>query len=172
MPKKIVIIGPESTGKSTIAKELAEYFDCPWVPEYAREYIEKLDRPYEYDDLLEIAKGQIQSEDMLLDDEKEFIICDTDLNVIKVWSMHRFGKVDPWILEQIKSRKYDCYLLTDIDIPWQEDAQREHPDPEMRSYFFEWYLNIVSESGIPFHIISGEAKQRLSNCIEIIKRKS
>lgn len=171
MPHKIVVIGPESTGKSTLSKSLAEYFNCPWVPEYAREYIERLDRPYEYDDLLEIAKGQINEEEEAIVISEDLLICDTDLHVIKVWSKHKFGKVHPWIAQQITERKYDLYLLTDIDIPWQNDPQREHPEPEKRKHFFEIYRNIVIDSGLPFKIISGSIEVRLNDSVQFIEEK-
>ncbi|WP_373495747.1 AAA family ATPase [Aquiflexum sp.] len=169
MPHKIVVIGPESTGKSTLSKSLADYLKCPWVPEYAREYIERLDRPYVYEDLVEIAKGQIREEEKGILGAENILICDTDLNVIKVWSQHKFGKVNPWIERQISERKYDLYLLTDIDIPWENDPQREHPEPEKREYFFKIYKQIVIKSGFPYKIISGSIEERLIESVEFIE---
>jgi NadR type nicotinamide-nucleotide adenylyltransferase len=172
MPKKVVVIGPESTGKSTLSQALAHHFDCPWVPEYARTYLEQLGRPYGYEDMLEIAKGQVELEEIASEKAKDLVICDTDLHVIKVWSVHKYGKSHDWILDQIKSRKYDIYLLTDIDIPWEEDPQREHPQPEMREYFFEQYQNLISATGVPYARISGSVLQRLEQAVEVIKSLS
>jgi NadR type nicotinamide-nucleotide adenylyltransferase len=170
---KVVIIGPESTGKSTLAQGLSAYFDCLWVPEYARRYLEEKKENYEYSDLLAIAKGQIDLEDKLAQSAKELLICDTNLHVIQVWSDHKFGTSDPWILDQIQKRRYDFYLLTDIDIPWEDDPQREHPQPEMRKYFMEKYRELVSATGVPFAVISGNQEQRLESAIaEIEKAKS
>ncbi|WP_373522001.1 AAA family ATPase [Aquiflexum sp.] len=169
MLHKIVVIGPESTGKSTLSKSLAAYFNCPWVSEYAREYIERLDRPYKYEDLLEIAKGQINEEEEAMKQAEGLLVCDTDLHVIKVWSQHKFGKTHPWIEQQISNRKYDLYLLTDIDIPWENDPQREHPEPEKREYFFKIYKQIVINSGLPYKIISGSLKERLMESVEFIE---
>lgn len=169
MRHKIVVIGPESTGKSTLSKSLAEYFNCPWVPEYAREYIERLDRPYRYEDLLEIARGQIREEEKAIEKSTNLLICDTDLQVIKVWSQHKFRKVHPWISQQISERKYSLYLLADIDIPWENDPQREHPDPEEREYFFGIYRKIVIDSGVPYKVISGSIKERLMKSVEFIE---
>jgi len=171
MLKKVVIIGPESTGKSTLAENLAGYFGCLWVPEFAREYLEKLDRSYEYDDMVEIAKGQLGLEDELSLKSKELLVCDTDLNVIKVWSDHKYGKVHPWIENQIKTRKYDLYLLTDIDIPWQDDPQREHPGPAMRKYFFDLYFRILQESGVHFALVSGNEEERKQLSVDLIQEK-
>lgn len=169
MLKKIVILGPESTGKSTLAQGLASFFDCPWVPEYARQYIENLNRPYGYEDLLEIARGQIALEDKQSEKASDLLICDTDLHVIKIWSEHRFGKVDPWIVSQLIKRKYTFYFLTDIDIPWQDDPQREHPDPAMRKYFRNLYERELVVKVLPFAIISGTYEQRLSKAAALIQ---
>ncbi|MFD2034111.1 AAA family ATPase [Belliella marina] len=168
--KKVVIIGPESTGKSTLSKALAATFGEHWVYEYARQYLNDLGRTYQYEDLLEIAKKQIGLEDKKLKKSKNILFIDTDLNVIKVWSDHKFGKTDPWILEQIKKRKYDLYLLTDIDIPWEDDPQREHPNPEMRSHFFNIYKDLLQASGIPFEIISGGYDERFVSAMKALKK--
>ncbi|MCH6235335.1 AAA family ATPase [Cognataquiflexum rubidum] len=170
MLKKVVIIGPESTGKSTLAENLAGYFGCLWIPEFAREYLDNLGRPYSYDDLTEIAKGQVGLEDEFGLKSKDLLVCDTDLNVIKVWSKHKYGRVHPWIEDQIKTRKYDLYLLTDIDIPWQDDPQREHPDPIMRKYFFDLYQKILQDLGTPFCLISGNEQVRKGLAIEMINK--
>lgn len=171
MLKKVVIIGPESTGKSTLAKNLADHFECLWVKEYAREYLEKLNRPYDYEDLFEIAMGQTALENEQSLKSQELLICDTDLKVIKVWSEHKYQMVHPWIEDQIKIRKYDLYLLTDIDIPWKDDPQREHPDPTMRKYFFDLYQKILLESGVPFALVSGNQEERKQLSIDFIHEK-
>jgi NadR type nicotinamide-nucleotide adenylyltransferase len=169
--KKIVVIGPESTGKSTLTKGLAEEFGEPWVPEYAREYLEKLNRTYEYEDLLEIAKGQIALESDAERKAEKFLFCDTNLHVIDVWSQHKFGKTDPWITKTLQEKHYDFYLLTDIDMPWQYDPQREHPAPEMRRHFFSLYEKIVRESGVPFDVFSGNEKKRLESAKKKIENR-
>lgn len=168
--KKVVIIGPESTGKSTLTSDLSKAFAEPWVPEYAREYLEKLPREYQYRDLLQIAKGQIAGEEEKKKYAQRILFCDTDLQVIKVWSDHKYGKTDPWILNQIGIRKYHLYLLTDIDIDWEDDPLREHPDPEMRKYFFDKYHQMMLESKVPFAIISGPPKERSETAIKAINR--
>ncbi len=167
--KKIVIIGPESTGKSTLTKGLAERFREPWVEEYAREYLEDLGRDYTYEDLLKIAQGQIALEEDKAKTANRLLFCDTDLHVIQVWSDHKFKKTHPWILQQIRERAYDLYLLTAIDIPWQEDPLREHPDPAMRQYFFDLYHQLLSTSDTQFFLISGNAQQRLDQAVSYIE---
>ncbi len=168
-PKRILILGPESTGKSTLAAALAAYFQEPWVPEVAREYLEKLDRPYAYEDLLQIGKQQMQLEDELARGAKNYLFCDTDLRVIRVWSQHRFGKVDPWVLEELERRTYALILLCATDLPWQADPLREHPDLEIREQLFDQYLEITQQSGFSFQLISGDASARLITSVEAIR---
>ena len=163
--KKIVVIGPESTGKSTLSEALAKQLHTVWVPEYAREYINSLKSPYTEDDLLIMAKGQMQHEDALMRQANKFLICDTDLHVIKVWSEHKYGRCHSWVLEEIAKRKYDLYLLTYIDTDWENDPQREHPEPEMRNYFYKTYLDIVQNSGVPWVDIRGDHEQRLKEAL-------
>ena len=168
-PKRILILGPESTGKSTLAEKLAKHFAEPWVPEVAREYLEKLDRPYAYDDLLQIGKQQMRTEDELAMQAQNYLFCDTDLRVIQVWSQHRYGKVDPWVLEELARRTYDLILLCAPDLPWQADPLREHPELEMRQQFFEIYKQLSQASGIPWILISGDTDKRLSTAIQTVE---
>lgn len=168
--KKIVVIGPESTGKSTLSAALAEALNTIWVPEYARAYLEQLGRPYEQHDLIEIAKGQLQSEDELAAKANRLLICDTDLNVIQVWSNARYGKCDRWITENIATRRYDMYLLTNIDTIWEDDPLREHPLPEERRYFYNIYRDIVQSTNLPWADISGKHEERLKNALEAIRQ--
>lgn len=167
-PKRVLILGPESTGKSTLAEDLANHFDAPWVPEFAREYLEKINRPYEFEDLLEMGKGQVALEDQLAEKAKNFLFCDTDLRVIHIWSEHRFGKTHSWVLDEIARRKYDLILLTDTDLPWTPDPLREYPELEMRQYFFKKYLQLAEESGFPFLIVSGDRTKRMKTAMEAI----
>lgn len=166
--KRIVIIGPESTGKTTLTTELAGYFHCPMVEEYARDYIDRLNRPYAEEDLLKIAAGQLALEDSREDINRPYLFCDTDLRVIKIWSEYKFNVVHPWILRQIEKRKYHAYLLMDIDIIWKPDPQREHPDN--REQLFEIYRNELESSAVPFEVISGVGRLRLNNALKSISR--
>ena len=169
-PKRILILGPESTGKSTLAEDLASHFGEPWVPEFAREYLEQIDRPYRYEDLLEIGKGQVASEELLAEQAEKFLFVDTDLRVIHIWSEHRFGKTDSWVMEQLAQRNYDLILLTDTDLPWTPDPLREYPELEMRQYFFDKYLNLTKESGFPYSVVSGDRTSRLEESVKILER--
>ncbi len=169
--KRIVIIGPESTGKSTLTTGLAGYFDTAFVPEYARLYLEQLDRPYTASDLEAIARGQISLEDTTAAAcHRDLLFCDTDLQVVKVWSEDKYNHCPAWILQEITTRHYDLYLLTDIDMPWQDDPLREHPEPQMRAYFFHIYRDIVQQSGIPFVLVTGNEQQRLARAVAAIQQ--
>jgi NadR type nicotinamide-nucleotide adenylyltransferase len=164
---KIAITGPESTGKSQLAAELAEHYKTVFVPEFARAYIENLDRPYNQADILEIAKGQIRDEEKILKQASGMLFCDTELIVTKIWSEVKYGVCDPWIPEMIEKNKYDLFLLCNIDIPWQADPQREHP--HLREKLFDLYFNELTQLGFPFKVLSGLGKERLKNAIDLIE---
>lgn len=168
MLKRIAITGPESTGKSSLAKELAEHFQCGWVPEFAREYLRKAGKAYKYADILSIAKGQKKLEEKLAKDASGFLFCDTELTVTKIWCEFKYGKVHPWITENLDKQNYSHYLLMDIDLPWQPDPLREHP--EKRKELFELYVAELQSRKRPFEIVSGNGKQRFNHAIEIMNQ--
>jgi len=164
--KKVCVIGPECTGKSDLAQFLAKHFQTPCVEEYARAYLNKLGRAYDQVDLLKIAHGQLRMEDEWVYEANKLLVCDTNLIVIKVWSEHKYGNCDAEILKKIAERKYDLYLLTNIDIPWVDDPQREHPDK--RQHFWKIYKDEVVKTGVPFVEISGERETRRKIALEAI----
>lgn len=166
--KKIAIVGPESTGKSQLTEHLALHYNTAWVKEYAREYLEKLKRDYTYDDLSIIAKKQIETEDERLSLSNKFLFIDTNLLVIKVWSDFIYCKTEPWIIEEIKKRKYDLHLLCDVDLPWQPDPLREHP--HMREKLFAIYKSELENFGIEYKVVRGEGDERLQNAKEWIEQ--
>ncbi|MEO8583272.1 MAG: ATP-binding protein [Flavitalea sp.] len=167
--KKIVIIGPESTGKSTLCEQLATHYKTLWVPEYAREYLLKEGKKYTYDDLLVIAKKQLQAEDEYAAKTKEdFLFIDTNMYVMKVWCEFVFGRCHHWILDRIAERTYDYYLLCNADLPWVKDELREYPDLISRLKLFHLYKDIVVNQPVPWKIISGDYDQRLASAISAI----
>ena len=165
---KVAVIGPECTGKSELSAFLASHFKTEWVPEYARGFMDKLVRPYIQSDLLTIAHGQLRVEDEFMRDANKVLICDTNLYVIKVWSMFKFGACDDEILQYIAHRKYDLYLLTYVDIPWEDDPQREHPGK--RQELYDLYLNEMKNQPVPFVEIKGDRETRRNMAVEAVGR--
>lgn len=173
MIKKVVVIGPESTGKSTLCEQLANRYGTSWVPEYAREYLLTHGARYTYEDLLVIAQQQVAQEDRLAatletSGTSNLLFIDTDLYVMKVWCEYVFGKCHPWILDQIALRPYDLYLLCDTDLPWVKDELREYPDLESRRELYHIYKDIMLNQGVPWTIISGNYEQRLEKAVKIV----
>jgi NadR type nicotinamide-nucleotide adenylyltransferase len=172
MLKKIVAIGPESTGKSTLCKQLAAHYQCSWVPEYARAYLEEKGTDYTYEDLFTIATEQLKTEDQLYAEavarNDQYLFIDTDMYVMKVWSEFVFNKCDNRILSQIANRHYDLYLLCDVDLPWQQDALREYPEIEKRKVLFDYYHDAMINQPVPWTIIQGTDEQRLANAVKTI----
>lgn len=166
--KKVVVIGPESTGKSTLSAALATYYNTAWVPEYARHYLDRLDRPYEKNDLIKIATGQLQWEDEKVKEANKLLICDTDLIVLKIWSEHKYSDCPQEILDQVKTRSYNLYLLTDIDLPWKDDPQRENP--HLRDYFMDIFEQEIKATGVPYVKISGDHYQRMKKAVEAVDK--
>ena len=163
---KIAITGPESTGKSLLAQELADHYRTVCVPEFARVYLLKLDGEYTQNDILEIAKGQKATEDVIAGLAKKVLFADTELLVTKIWSDFKYGKCDPWIEEAFRKQHYDLYLLMDVDIPWQYDPMRENP--EQRKELFDLYRSELDQAGFKYSIVSGLDEERLNNAIRII----
>jgi NadR type nicotinamide-nucleotide adenylyltransferase len=163
---KVAVTGPESTGKSTLACILANHYQTLWVPEYARDYLDKLNRPYTFNDVEKIAREQVALEDKLRSDAKNLLICDTELIVIKIWMEYKYHQVPDWIVSEIKNRKYDIYLLCNIDIPWEPDPQRENPG--LREFFFNWFKKEVDALKGNCIIISGDQQHRTNAAINAI----
>ena len=166
--KKVVILGPECTGKSELSAHLAKEFNTVWVEEYARTYLSNLQRAYGPEDLPIIAQGQLSLEDSLASKASKVLVCDTDLYVIKIWSQFKYGFCDPEILTAIASRKYDLYLLSYVDIPWAYDPLREHP--EERERLFELYHREMLNQSVPFQIIKGSREERRKAATDSIKK--
>jgi NadR type nicotinamide-nucleotide adenylyltransferase len=181
MIKKIVIIGPESTGKSTLCKQLAAHYQTVWVKEYAREYLLKNGTNYSFENLLDIAKGQVASEELevrsleaanksKIDNLRSKIFIDTDMYVMKVWCEFVFEKCHHWILNRIVERKYDLYLLCNIDLPWVKDELREYPDLESREKLYRHYKDIMVNQNVPWVDISGTYEERLQKAMAAVDK--
>jgi NadR type nicotinamide-nucleotide adenylyltransferase len=174
--KKIVVIGPESTGKSTLCEQLSAHYKTSWVPEYARAYLLEHGMQYTYDNLLTIAQGQIALEEKYMADMAHSplttnhspLFIDTDMYVMKVWCEFVFGKTHPWILEQIGVRRYDLYLLCNVDLPWVKDDLREYPNLVVRQQLYDIYKDIMSNQPVPWVEISGTYHERVEKAVKAV----
>lgn len=162
---KVIATGPESSGKTTLCNALAEHFNITFTAEFARKFLNKLDGDYTQDDLLAIAKGQLQSEKPTTNNS-QISLHDTDLITIKIWSDYKYRDCDNWILEQIEKQKKEIrfYLLCKPDIPCEADPLRENPNN--RDELFEIYKKDLENLGHDYYIVEG--KRRLEKVIEKI----
>lgn len=173
--KRVVVLGPESTGKSTLCRELALAYQTRWVPEYAREYLEASGPGYAEADLWRIAEGQIRLEREALQAMRDVVyplplFIDTNLYVIKVWSEYVFQACDNRILNHLAMPQSDLYLLCDTDLPWEADPLRELPDPNERKRIFHYYLDAMLHQPVPWALVHGPAEERLVKAMEAVDR--
>ena len=165
---KIAVIGPESTGKTELCRKLAVHFHAEWVPEMAREYVEKLEDQYTFEDVCSIARLQIEQEQKYGRKTKpDYIFFDTDLIVTKVWLAYKYDFVPDFVNERLASRFFDFYLICLPDIPWEYDPVRENGDK--REFFYAWYENEINVLGTPYSRIGGSGEERLQNALQAIK---
>ena len=189
--KKIVVIGPESAGKSTLCEQLAQHYKTVWCPEFARAYLLAHGAQYNYDDLLNMAKGQIALEEEYAQQVRKFgsrevqndaedsfrirgfpssrlLFIDTDMYVLKVWCEFVFGNCHQWIINQIVERQYDLYLLCGTDLPWKKDALREYPDLKTREKLYAIYKDIMVNQSTSWVDINGSTEERLQKAIRSV----
>lgn len=166
---KVAINGPESTGKSMLAKQLAEHFHTVWVPELARDYIEALNNaPYSFEDVCNIAHLQIEQQKKY--DKQNgcsFVFFDTDLIITKVWFEHKYKQVPNFVTKELEKHYFDFYLLCEPDLPWIDDPVRENRNN--REFLFNWYKKEIEKTATPYAVINGIDEARLLNAIQAIK---
>ncbi|MBP6424862.1 MAG: ATP-binding protein [Flavobacterium sp.] len=167
---KIALFGPESTGKTTLAKQLAEYYKTDWVPEFARDYLqEKWDKSKaicDVNDMLPIAYGQTQLENEKMATANQYLFCDTNLMVTKVFSEVYYNYCDPLLDQAAREHEYDLFFLTNIDVPWEKDDLRDKP--EGRETVFSVFKQSLIDNNKPFITLSGDASLRLKKAVSII----
>ena len=163
---KIAIVGPESTGKSTISEQLADHYQTVWVPEYARGYCEKLTAPCTWQDEINMFRGQLELEEKMARSARRILICDTTFITVKIWSDYMFGSAPQEVLDKLAHHPYDLYLLMNIDLPWQEDPLRDFPDK--REYFMEVWHTELKALNANYSLISGSDEDRIQNAIQCI----
>ncbi|MEM7484769.1 MAG: ATP-binding protein [Bacteroidota bacterium] len=170
---KVVLFGPESTGKTTLSQQLARQYNTVWVPEYAREYLQNKwnneRKTCEPHDLLPIAEGQIRLENELSKKATDLLICDTDLLETKVYSeAYYIGHCDPILEKYALKNTYDLYFLTYIDTPWEADDLRDKPDE--REKMFAYFHDTLKKYDRDFVILKGDKKTRLKTAVEHINK--
>jgi NadR type nicotinamide-nucleotide adenylyltransferase len=166
MVRKIAIVGPESTGKSTITKQLAKHYQTLWVAEYARYYCEALTGPCTMQDEINMYHGQVALEESVLAmAEKDFIFCDTTFITVKIWSDEMLGSSPQIVLDNLPKRTYDFYLLMDIDLPWQEDPLRDFP--HMREHFMKIWHQELRNLNADYVVVSG-VEDRFQNAVKAV----
>ena len=170
---KVVLFGPESTGKTTMSELLAKHYNTVWVPEYARDYLQNKwnneRKTCEDSDLIPIAKGQMKLENSLSKKADKLLICDTDLLETKVYSEEYYGGfVHPNLNKYAVENQYDLYLLTNIDTPWEADDLRDRPDQREEMYkAFEKALLVNNRKYLK---LNGGIKERMQTAIEDIDK--
>lgn len=164
--KKIVITGSESTGKTTLCRKLAEYFQTEWVPEYGRVYLENKGSEMEKSDLEIIGKGQAELEDRLARTANRVLICDTDLIITEMYSEWYYGFSPDFVKEEIRKRTYDLHILLEPDVPWVSDGLRDFPD--RRIEFRDELLKKLTEYQRRYVLISGNYEERFEKSVKII----
>ncbi|MFM1878644.1 MAG: hypothetical protein RLZZ241_1510 [Bacteroidota bacterium] len=170
---KVVLFGPESTGKTTLAQELAAYYKTLWVPEYAREYLQdkwdRVQRTCEPEDLLPIARGQMRLENDLSKQAKDLLICDTDLLETKVYSeAYYLGYCDSNLEQHAIENQYDLYFLTYIDVPWEQDDLRDRPDK--RREMFDYFKAALDQNNRKYVVLKGDRDERRRTAIAHIDK--
>jgi NadR type nicotinamide-nucleotide adenylyltransferase len=167
-PLLIAITGPECTGKSTLAVQLAHHYEGAFIPEYARAYIESLDIPYTFRDVEHIAETQLSQAKDALTGSQRIVFLDTYLIITKVWFNVLYGYYPQWMDEEIKKQRIDLYLLCDTSIPWTADKVRENGG-EMREILYQTYKDELIKSGCRYTEITGTGEERIKHAKEAIE---
>jgi NadR type nicotinamide-nucleotide adenylyltransferase len=179
---RVVVVGPESTGKSTLSERLSIHYGTLWCPEYARSFLHEHGGRYDYESLLQIARGQLDLEERFAEravaewserhpdsrSPRPLLFVDTDMYVMKVWCEFVYGRCHPWILDRIAERRYDLYLLCHTDLPWVSDELREYPDPVTRMELFRIYRDHMANQPVPWADITGSETERLAAAVAAV----
>jgi NadR type nicotinamide-nucleotide adenylyltransferase len=167
-PKIIALFGPESTGKTTLARALAAHFETIWVPEFAREYLLENGNRFERQDVRPLADGQLLLQNEAEKRANKLLFVDTELLTNLLYSHWIFQEIPDWLDKMARENQPDLYLLLDTDLPWQADELRTHGDArneQMRVW--KWGLENYQ---CAWHLISGSPEKRLSDAISMIEK--
>ena len=161
--KKIVITGPESTGKSWLTAKLGKHFKAPFADEYARHYLEEHGSDYDFDTLEKIIRGHKSHQQKAIQQAENLVFLDTDLLNFKIWEEMVFGKTHDFLQKEIENENDHLYLLTYPDIPWEQDPLRENPENRME--LFDSQLELLKKIKRPFEIVKGAYDVRLKTAL-------
>ena len=163
---KIAVVGPESTGKSTMSAYLAKHYNTVWVKEFARGYCEKLTQPPTWQDEINMFYGQLALENEILPKANEILICDTTFITVKIWSDEMFGESPQEVIDELEKHRYDLYLLLNIDLPWEDDPLRDFP--HMREHFMEVWHKELDALNARYVLISGIGPERYDSAVKAV----
>ncbi len=161
---RIAVTGPESCGKTSLAEEMARALNTEFIPEFSREYLTNLNRKYTFEDLDVIAQGQLNAVNQF--NGNDFLIADTDMVVMYIWSMVVYGKVSPFIETELKKQQFDLYVLCDTDVPWSFDPLRENEYD--RDDLFRQYYKKLRELKYHFVVVNGTPQERLQKVLDAV----
>jgi NadR type nicotinamide-nucleotide adenylyltransferase len=166
--KRVVVTGAESTGKTTLAANLALHFNTVWLPEYGREFVDRKRGRATLPDLHEIAREHLRREDELARSANRVLICDTDATVTHILSHIYVGSCPIWITNESYERPYDLHLVTMPDIPYE--AQPLHREgPNMRAVLHDQFIEELEKRGHRYVVIGGSVKERLAQAVAAIE---
>jgi len=171
-PARVALVGPESSGKTTLARLLAGHYGGGWVEEYVREYMERRDvgrghaRPFAEDDIEAIGRGQAAAEDRAANDAGALLFCDTELLTTEIWGEIYFGAAPEWVRRESLRRRYSLYLLLAPDIPWHDDGTREFP--HLRADHFARLRAELDARALPYVVVGGDHRARLQAAIAAV----
>lgn len=168
-PKIVVITGAESTGKSVLTEWLANYFKVPYIPEFAREYVENLNREYNYQDVELIGKKQISQLETLKQSNYPYIFVDTWLIITKIWFEVVYKKVPPWLVTSIENTTIDLFLVCDTNLPWKPDSVRENGG-EQREILQSKYINELQQNNFKYKIVSYKGEKRFNEALKEVNK--
>jgi NadR type nicotinamide-nucleotide adenylyltransferase len=164
---RIAILGPESSGKTTLCRFLASYFETAYANEFVRGYLRRGHVISCSEDLFTVAKRQLEVEDRRIKKANRFLFCDTELINLKVWSEQAFGGCDPRLLELVSNQRYDLYLLLKPDLPWSHDGIRQGEAD--RAQLFEIYRQEIERTGTPCLEVKGDKDRRHEAVMEKLR---
>lgn len=161
-----VFTGPESTGKTTLANHFSRTYNTPLVEEYARTFLETLNRDYTITDVIEMAATQLKMEQNAIKQDATMLFLDTDLITYAIWLKVKYNITIDWIHHAISNQPKKHYFLCAIDVPWETDPLREHPNEKDRKTLFQLHLSLLEKHQYPYTILSGSLDERIAKCKE------